>query len=244
MPKRTRTRDDYDSPWKDTLQRYLRQFLDFFFPAIAADIDWSRGYDSLDKEFQQIARRAKVGKSLADKLFKVWLRDGTAHWLLIHIEIQGDPDPAFSERMFRYNIAAYSLYYREVVSLALLADENADWRPHAFSYGRWGSRTGIDYLVAKLLDHLSDPQALEMSGNPVAAVVLAHGQAQATRHDPPRRRLLKFQLVKGLYERGWGRTTSVSCFASSTGSWTCPIHWQTLFGPICRCLKRRSACAT
>jgi hypothetical protein len=37
MPQRTRTPDDFDSPWKDALQRYLRQFLELFFPAIAAD---------------------------------------------------------------------------------------------------------------------------------------------------------------------------------------------------------------
>src|SRR5207244_13468325 len=95
MAKRTSARDDFDSPWKDALQRYLQQFLAFFFPAIAADIDWSRGYEALDKEFQQIIRRAKVGKALADKLFKVWLRAGTEHWLLIHIEIQGARETDF-----------------------------------------------------------------------------------------------------------------------------------------------------
>src|SRR5882724_2693891 len=123
MARRTRT-DDFDSPWKDALQRYLRQFLEFFFPAIAADIDWQRGYEGLDKEFQQIVRRAKVGKGLADKLFKVWLRDGREHWLLIHVEVQGAVEEAFAERMFRYNLAAYALYNREVVSIAVLCDAN------------------------------------------------------------------------------------------------------------------------
>jgi hypothetical protein len=203
MAKRTRTPDDFDSPWKDALQRYLQQFLAFFFPAIAAEIDWARGYDALDKEFQQIIRRAKVGKGLADKLFKVWLRDGHEHWLFIHIEVQGSYEKAFPERMFRYNVAAYALYNREVVSLAVLCDEAPAWRPNTFAYGRWGSRTGIDFLVAKLLDHSGDTRALETSTNPFAAVVLAHAQAKATRDDPPTRRQLKLRVVQGLYERGW-----------------------------------------
>jgi hypothetical protein len=133
MAKRTAARDDFDSPWKDALQRYLPQFLAFFFPALAADIDWGRGYEALDKEFQQIIRRAKVGKGLADKLFKVWLRDGSEHWLLIHIEVQGEYEKAFPERMFRYNLAAYTVYNREVVSLAVLCDDRADWRPNTFA---------------------------------------------------------------------------------------------------------------
>ena len=120
MAKGTRAPDDFDSPWKDALQRYLRLFLAFFFPAIEADIDWGRGYEGLDKEFQQIIRRAKVGKGLADKLFKVWLLDGREHWLLIHVEVQGTYDKTFPERMFRYNLAAYALYNREVVSVAVL----------------------------------------------------------------------------------------------------------------------------
>ncbi len=29
-----RTTPDYDSPWKDVLERYFEQFIEFFFPAI------------------------------------------------------------------------------------------------------------------------------------------------------------------------------------------------------------------
>ncbi len=203
MPKKKRPRNDFDSPWKDALQHFLRPFLEFFFPAIAADIDWSRGYESLDKEFQQIIRRAKLGKTLADKLFKVWLRDGTEHWLLIHIEVQATPDPGLPKRMFRYNVSAGALYDEEVVSIAVLCDTDPDWRPRSHSYGRWGSKTGIEFLTIKLLDHLADQRALQRSPNPFAAVVLAHGQALATQNDLALRRQRKFRLVKGLYERGF-----------------------------------------
>jgi hypothetical protein len=203
MPRKKRPPDDFDSPWKDALQRFLRPFLAFFFPAIVADIDWSRGYESLDKEFQQIIRRARLGKTLADKLFKVWLRDGTESWLLIHIEVQATPDPTLPKRMFRYNVSANALYDIDVVSIAVLCDTDPNWRPGSYSYGRWGSRTGIEYLSIKLLDHLADQQALETSSNPFAAVVLAHGQAQATQNDPHTRGQLKFQLAKALFMRGW-----------------------------------------
>src|SRR5688572_14303528 len=132
MAKRARTSGEYDSPWKEALQVYLSYFLAFFFPDIHADIDWSRGYHALDKEFHKIARKAKAGKRIADKLFKVWLKDGTEHWLLIHVEIQGDYEKAFPERMFDYNSAVRQLYNKDVVSLTVLCDDRPGWRPTTF----------------------------------------------------------------------------------------------------------------
>src|SRR3954470_22324032 len=68
--------DDYDSPWKDILERYLADFLAFFFPQAHTAIDWSLGYTFLDKELQAVMRDAELGRRLADKLVQVWRRDG------------------------------------------------------------------------------------------------------------------------------------------------------------------------
>ena len=201
MAKRGTTTADYDSPWKVALHKYLRWFLAFFFPEIHADLDRTRGYEALDKEFQQVIRRAQVGKQVADMLFKVWLKGGDECWLFIHVEVQGSYEKEFSRRMFDYNTSVYKLYNREVVSLAVLCDERASWRPAAFSYGRWGSRTEITFPIVKLLDYADDLKSLESNQNPFAVVVLAHLQAQATRSDVAQRRAWKFRLVKGLYER-------------------------------------------
>ena len=38
---------------------------------------------------------------LADKLFKVWLLNGQETWLLIHIEVQGEPASLFEQRKLR-----------------------------------------------------------------------------------------------------------------------------------------------
>ncbi len=78
--------DEYDSPWKDILEAYFQDFMQFFFPAIHDDIDWYRGYDFLDQELQQVVRDAELGKRFADKLVKVWKLSGEETWVLIHIE--------------------------------------------------------------------------------------------------------------------------------------------------------------
>ena len=51
--------DDYDSPWKEIMEVYFNDFMAFFFPDIAEEVDWDRGYTFLDKELQQVVRDAE-----------------------------------------------------------------------------------------------------------------------------------------------------------------------------------------
>ena len=61
---------DYDSPWKEALDVFFEAFLELFFPQAYADIDWSRGWESLDKELQQIAPEVEIARRYVDKLSK------------------------------------------------------------------------------------------------------------------------------------------------------------------------------
>jgi len=110
---------DFDNPWKDVLEHFFHHFLAFFFPEAHAAIDWARNYESLDKELQQIVSESELGLRLADKLFKVWLKDGQEAWILIHVEIQNERDPGFAERMFVYNYRIYDRHRQPVISLAV-----------------------------------------------------------------------------------------------------------------------------
>jgi hypothetical protein len=199
MAKKPRTADDYDSPWKDALQLFLQAFVEFYFADIGGDIDWSRGYESLDKELHKIARRAKIGKRLADKLFKVWLKDGGERWLLIHVEVQIEFDKDFAERMFHYNVAAYQMYNRAVIGLAALCDGQPDWRPTSFHFGMWGCKTEVRFRIAKLIDYAREEPKLEVCTNPFGPITLATCKAIETRNDPVARGRWKLHLVKRFY---------------------------------------------
>ncbi len=78
--------------YKEAVESYFQDFLRFFFPHIANDIDFDKGYEFLDKELKRILREAGTGKRYADILVKVYLKDGQEEWLLIHIEVQGYGD--------------------------------------------------------------------------------------------------------------------------------------------------------
>jgi hypothetical protein len=117
-----RERVDNDSPWKEILEAYFPQAMEFFFPQTAALINWERPHEFLDKEFQQIARDAEQGRRYADKLVKVWQIQGQEIWLLIHVEIQAKPEDSFAERMFSYNLRIFDRFAKPAISLAILCD--------------------------------------------------------------------------------------------------------------------------
>lgn len=203
---------DYDSPWKEAIERYFHAFMALFFPLAHADIDWTRGYEFLDTELQQVVRDAELGRRLADKLVKVWLHDGVEAWVLIHIEVQGQVDTDFPLRMYIYNYRLFDRYKRPIISLAVLGDERADWRPNEYGYALWGCDVRLRFPIVKLLDYGTQWAILEQSNNPFAVMVMAHLKTQATRRDVAQRLEWKLRLVRGLYERGYGREDVLELF--------------------------------
>ena len=143
---------DYDSPWKEMLEGYFPDFMAFFFPEAYGDIDWARGYESLDKELQQIVRDAALGTRLADKLMKVWRRNGAEQVILIHTEIQGNRDEDFPKRMYIYHYRLFDRYDRPVVSLAVLGDASPTWQPRRSSSSLWRCRVGLEFPVVQRRD--------------------------------------------------------------------------------------------
>ncbi len=203
---------DYDSPWKEMLDGYFPDFMAFFFPDAYRDIDWSRGYESLDTELQQIVRDAELGRRLADKLMKVWRRNGAEQVVMIHVEVQGDRKTAFPQRMYIYHYRFFDRYSGSVVSMAVLADDDPGWRPSDYGYELWGCRMRLEFPMVKLLDYEPRRAELESSNNPFAIVVLAHLQSQRERNNPEGRLLGKLALIRRLYERGYERQAILNLF--------------------------------
>ena len=56
------TPDDFDTPWKTALTRYLPEFMAFYFPDAYAAIDWRKPHRFLDQELAQLVRDARLGK--------------------------------------------------------------------------------------------------------------------------------------------------------------------------------------
>jgi hypothetical protein len=194
---------DYDSPWRDALDLYFEPFVALLFPEVHGQIDWSRDYEALDKEFQQVERAAEVKRRYVDKLVKVWTKAGAECWVLVHVEVQTTRDADFPAPMYVYNYRVFDRYNKPVASLAVLADDDPDWRPAEYWSRVFGCVAGIRFPAVTLLDLAAHEPALEACANPFAAVVLAHLKARQTRDDPVGRYNWNLRLVRGLYERGF-----------------------------------------
>ncbi|MEM1394936.1 MAG: cytosolic protein [Cyanobacteria bacterium P01_H01_bin.150] len=225
----TNPNTEYDSPWKEIIQLYFEDFMLFFFPQVHSQIDWSRGFEFLDQELQQVVRDAELGKRLVDKLVKVYRRTGEEIWVLVHIEIQAQEEGKFPERMFVYNYRIFDRYKRPVASLAVLADSSRTWRPNQFGYELFGCTVDFKFPVVKLVDYQQRLSELEESRNPFATVVLAHLAALETRDNRVERKAQKLALVKRLYEKEFSREQVLNLFAFLDWMLTLPLELEREF---------------
>jgi hypothetical protein len=98
------------------------------------------------------------------------------------------------------------------MSVAILGDEQPDWRPARFGQELWGCAVELRYPVVKLLDWRARDAELSASANPFAVVVRAYLAAQATGKDVAARSRAKLGLIRGLYERGYDREQILELF--------------------------------
>ncbi|MBF0629186.1 MAG: hypothetical protein HQL91_13290 [Magnetococcales bacterium] len=197
--------NEYDSPWKEILKAYFKDFLAFFLAEAHDGIDWQRDPKFLDKELDRITREAKSSNRRVDLLVKVWLLNGDELWVLIHVEIQGDRDPEFAERMYTCQHRAHDLHRKPVVGLAILADEEPSWRVSEYRQVLWGSELVYRFNTVKLLDYLDRLSELEAFDSPFAIVTLAHLTGKQTKNHPDQRFQEKQRITRSLYRRGFSR---------------------------------------
>lgn len=190
---------DYDSPWKEAIDAYFRPFMALFFPSVHALIDWSRPHEFLDAELQRITGDSTIGRRYADRLVKVHSRGGMEVWLLLHIEIQGQADARFPERMFQY---WYRIYDRfggvETISLALLTNDRADGETGEYRRERDGFGVRFRFRVHALPVWDEADLARRAADNPFAVVALAQLAAHRRTSDPERK-ARKGEIIALLY---------------------------------------------
>jgi hypothetical protein len=193
---------DFDSPWKDAVEEFLDPLLALLFPRFHALIDWSVPYESLETELRQIVREAEVGKTIADKLFRLKARAGGDVYLLLHTEVQAQVDADFPRRMYLFSWRIGERRGEPVESLAILADDSASWRPTEYRQETNTSSTVFRFSICKLLDWKNRVEELEQMENPLGLVIVAHLQSHATHGNNESRKEWKMRLAKALLVRG------------------------------------------
>lgn len=166
-------REDHDSPWKEALEVFFRPFMELLYTDIAQLIDWQHTPEFMDKELQKITRQADNSRRYADKLVKVVLLDGLEQWILIHVEVQGEPEERFAERMFEYFYRIRDRFVKPVISLAVLTDTQVSFRPSRFYYALARCSVEFNFATVKLLDWRERMDELLSNKNPFGLLIAA-----------------------------------------------------------------------
>ncbi len=151
------------------IEDFFSDFLAFFYPEALEIFDFSKGFEFLDKELEQIILPSSSKNRIADKLVKVYTKHGIEQWILVHIEVQGYEDDEFAERMFTYFYRIYDKYRKDITVMAIFTDDNPKFHPKSFA--RSFLRTGIvyNYETFKISDY--KPKDFQNSNNPFAIVM-------------------------------------------------------------------------
>ncbi|SDC83940.1 MULTISPECIES: Rpn family recombination-promoting nuclease/putative transposase [unclassified Candidatus Frackibacter] len=192
-----------DENWKKIIESCFEDFVYFFLPDLANEIDFKKGYEFLDKELQKIAPEAEEKKRYVDKLSKVYLKDGQEKWVLIHIEVQGYRDENFSERMFSYFYRIYDRYKKKIAALVIFTDDDLNYEPNQYQYDFFGTKLDYKYRTYKIKN--KNEVDLLKDENPFALVVLATKYALEIENNEEQKLKFKLKLMRLLLERGYSK---------------------------------------
>ena len=89
-----------DNLWKAILEDVFDDFLTFFYPDSGQLFDLDKGFEYLNKELEQLFPPEEDIYALrfVDKFVKVYTRQGTEQWILVHVEVQGYADECILQK--------------------------------------------------------------------------------------------------------------------------------------------------
>ncbi|MFS0644413.1 Rpn family recombination-promoting nuclease/putative transposase [Siminovitchia sp. 179-K 8D1 HS] len=189
---------DYDGLWKKLIYELFEEFLLFFAAHLYEEVDFLKKPEFLQQELFREIIQEKKGKQVADQVVKVFLKNGGEKWIFIHIEIQGDPDPDFSKRMFRYYYRIFDKYDRDVIAIALLTDASNYFRPNMYQRSSFGTTLTYQYNIYKFQDQ--DEEQLLRSKNPFGLAVLAGKYANEAKRDTEKRYRFKREIIQSVLQ--------------------------------------------
>ncbi len=228
-----------DEAWKHVLSVYFKKFMLFFYPDLAKKIDWTAGYETLDQELFKITSESIVGTRRVDKLVKIRSLDGQNCLVLLHVEVQGTKDPHFEKRLFQYFYRLHDLHCLPTLTLAILSDKNAHWRPSNYLEEVWGYPVcNFQFLTNKLLDYRGQEARLLETVNPFGTIVAVHLAGLETRSRPEARYAVKLALTRKLYDKGLDREAISNLYIFINGVLTLPENLEIRYNSFIKELEQ------
>jgi hypothetical protein len=195
--KRLRTQDEL---WKAIVPALWIPFIRFCMEDWADKIDFTKKPEYLDKELKRLRLKAKSKNRAVDFLVRLHLKDGTTQTFLLHIEVQGYPDPNFEQRVFQYYYRIGDLLQEPVETLVIMIDDDPDFRPFEYRHSFGQTSVHFTFRMFKLLDN--PPRYIGKEDNPFSVVFETAWYAlkQNKLKTDEDLKNLKFRLIRRLIE--------------------------------------------
>ena len=201
-----------EKAWKDVLTHLFPEFMEFFFPWVVADIDFTCGYQFLDKEFQQIVRESEKDLPLVNKLVEVCLKNGEKIWVLIYINLQKEGENDFAQQVNIYFGRIFYVYRKFTVCLAVLTDRDPGYRPNRYGTEFSGFQYVLEFPVVKIMDYVPEEVEKKVRENPFALCVLAYLRTWETEGADEERYRWKKKYLLQLYELNMEKEAATALF--------------------------------
>lgn len=169
-PKPSRQNDEL---LKGIFEENFPDFLRFLYPDAESLFDLSRDILFMDKELLAIVpnRDRKKGKRVADLLAKVYLKDGSEKWILVHTEIEASSQEDFAFRIFQYHYRLLDRYGIPVETIAVFTGDRRQQRPTEYRHQCIDTLIHFRFRNYHIFDH-GEEELLAM-GNVFALIVLS-----------------------------------------------------------------------
>jgi len=186
-----------DYLWKGVLEDVFDDFLRFMHPNADEIFDFARGITFLDKELEQLfpPEKDEFAVKVVDKLAKLYTREGTEEWVLIHCEVQAKYNDNFPQRMYTYFYRILDKFGKRISAYAILTEDTAKSRATSYVSEFLGTKLEYHYNVYKISQQ--NEAELLQSNNPFAMVVLTVRSVLKNRHlDDAALMEIKLQLLR------------------------------------------------
>ncbi len=184
---------DHDRLFKELLGSFFAEFLQLFFPDLAAALDPDTAIVPLDKE---VFTDVTLGETHeVDLLMRARLRDTDA-FFLVHVENQSTPQPDFPRRMFRY-FARLTEKYDLPVYPVVVFSYDAPRRPEPDRFVvSFSGETVLQFRYRVIQLNRLPWRRFVRRANPVAAALMA--KMRMAPRDRPRVKLECLRLLASL----------------------------------------------
>ena len=209
-----------DILWKVIMEEVFDDLLRFIMPDADQEYNMERGFEFLEKELAEMYPEPEKESDtrFADKLIKVFNRQGEEDWILVHIEVQGDTwkRVQFTEPVFRYFYRILDKYRKPVSAVAIFTGLDGKKMPDRYTYQYRRTRVLYEYHTLSILDFTDEE--LKESSNPFALVVLTAKTALLEGKIPEQELLnRKLLIAKELLKKGYteGKVRAIMVFLRS-----------------------------